>query len=380
MKNKRHDDDQKSVDPLGSKKGRMVWSLDLHQKFVDATIQIGFDTYVMVLHWRSVDGNSSDRSQAQQNSGLDECSLVEEKMLLAICSSISTDDSVELSIMKYRFYLSKLLKENEVKTSQGMKQQDFTRPGSFGFQTSTLYTGNNTLLIDMGTRICREADMKATASILSVDLKETSASNFLDRQRQVLVLKPFFPILSTTNHTTTQTRNEVLMEQFKQPPDQDPDLCALLDDDLSHTCSLLHSIFSKLISNILLMLLVWKPQSKNLRCHLLASKVGMKNQVVNLNCLNDWEPTQQKVFAVSDSSLGSLVGCAYTESIGLQDLLAELEETCYYDHLGFEWSNDWDSIQNPVVDQGLLTAQATPQGLATIVSNWKTREHFLWLM
>ena len=137
-------------------------------------------------------------------------------------------------MQKYRFYLSKLLKENEVKTSQGMKQQDFTRPGSFGFQTSTLYTGNNTLLIDMGTRICREADMKATASILSVDLKETSASNFLDRQRQVLVLKPFFPILSTTNHTTTQTRNEVLMEQFKQPPDQDPDLCALLDDDFSH--------------------------------------------------------------------------------------------------------------------------------------------------
>lgn len=44
MKNKRHDDDQKSVDPLGSKKGRMVWSLDLHQKFVDATIQIGFDS------------------------------------------------------------------------------------------------------------------------------------------------------------------------------------------------------------------------------------------------------------------------------------------------------------------------------------------------
>ena len=121
-----------------------------------------------------------------------------------------------------------------------------------------------------------------------------------------------------------------------------------------------------------------------------ASKVGMKNQVVNLNCLNDWEPSQQKVFAVGDSSLGSQVGCAYTENIGLQDidlfnyynseLLAELEETCYYDHLGFEWSNDWDSIQNPVVDQGLLTAQATPQGLATIVSNWKTREHFLWLM
>ncbi|KAL6319668.1 hypothetical protein AAG906_026719 [Vitis piasezkii] len=363
MKNERHDDDQKSVDPLGSKKGRMVWSLDLHQKFVDATIQIGFDTYVMVLHWRSLDGNSSDRSQAQENSGLDECSLVEEKMLLAICSSISTDDSVELSIMKHRFYLSKLLKENEVKTFLGMKQQDFTRPESFGFQTSTLYTGNNTLLIDMGTRICREADKKATASILSMDLKETSASNFLDRQRQVL------------SNTTTQTRNEVLMEQFKQPPDQDPDLCALLDDDFSHA---LQSASQHLLQ-------IQKPQMLSP-----ASKVGMKNQVVNLNCLNDWEPTQQKVFAVSDSSLGSQVGCTYTESIGLQDidlfnyynseLLAELEETCYYDHLGFKWSNDWDSIQNPVVDQGLFTAQARPQGLATIVSNWKTREHFLWLM
>ncbi|RVW59140.1 hypothetical protein CK203_105519 [Vitis vinifera] len=285
---------------------------------------------------------------------------------------------------KYRFYLSKLLKENEVKTSQGMKQQDFTRPGSFGFQTSTLYTGNNTLLIDMGTRICREADKKATASILSVDLKETSA---------------------------------ILMEQFKQPPDQDPDLCALLDDDFSHALQsasqhllqvdLQYSAYAVGLEtsvperdksgSVMITPLCSQSRSDNRwiadpKPQMLspASKVGMKNQVVNLNCLNDWEPSQQKVFAVGDSSLGSQVGCAYTENIGLQDidlfnyynseLLAELEETCYYDHLGFKWSNDWDSIQNPVVDQGLFTAQARPQGLATIVSNWKTREHFLWLM
>ncbi|KAJ9678017.1 hypothetical protein PVL29_022794 [Vitis rotundifolia] len=312
MKNKRHDD-QKSVDPLGSKKGRMVWSLDLHQKFVDATIQIGFD-------------------KARPKKILDLMNVPRE-----------------------------LLKENEVKTSQGMKQQDFTRPGSFGFQTSTLYTGNNTLLIDMSTRICREADKKATASILSMDLKETSASNFLDRQRQV------------QSNTTTQTRNEVLMEQFKQPPDQDPDLCALLDDDFSHA---LQSASQHLLqvdlqySAYAVGLETSVPERDESGCVMITplcsqSRIGMKNQVVNLNCLNDWEPTQQKVFAVGDSSLGSQ-----------SELLAELEETCYYDHLGIKWSNDWDSIQNPAVDQGLFTAQARPQGLATIVSNWKTREHF----
>lgn len=43
IENRRHDD-QESVDPSTSKKARVVWSVDLHQKFVDAVNQIGFDS------------------------------------------------------------------------------------------------------------------------------------------------------------------------------------------------------------------------------------------------------------------------------------------------------------------------------------------------
>ena len=73
----------------------------------------------------------------------------------------------------------------------------------------------------------------------------------------------------------------------------------------------------------------------------------MQNQMVNVNSLNDCEPAQQNLFAVGDSLLGSIVGCASTETIGVLDvglfyysdaeLLAEPEETYYCDDLGFEW-------------------------------------------
>ena len=35
--------------------------------------------YVMILHGRSLDDNSSDRSWSQENSGLDECSLADKR-------------------------------------------------------------------------------------------------------------------------------------------------------------------------------------------------------------------------------------------------------------------------------------------------------------
>ena len=43
VENGRHDD-QDLVDPSTSKKARVVRSVDLHQKFVDAVNQIGFDS------------------------------------------------------------------------------------------------------------------------------------------------------------------------------------------------------------------------------------------------------------------------------------------------------------------------------------------------
>ena len=213
-----------------------------------------------------------------------------------------------------------------------MMQQDFTRPaGSFGFQTSNLmhqkhaangnpkFTGNNMPLIDKGTRFCHEADKKATASILPVDLKETSASNFLDCQRanvssQTILSHPFNHQSSQSN-TTTQTWNEVLMEQqFKQPPNQDPELYVLLDDDFSHALlsapQHLLQVDLQCSANAVgpgtsvperdkpgsVMIIPLCSQSRSDHGQIVdpetsdaipSFKVGMKNQVVNLNCLND---------------------------------------------------------------------------------------------
>eukprot|EP00261_Vitis_vinifera_P040929 XP_019082172.1 PREDICTED: two-component response regulator ORR26-like isoform X2 [Vitis vinifera] len=301
MENRRHDD-QKSVEPSTSKKARVVWSIDLHQKFVDVVTQIGYD-------------------KARPKKILD---LMNVPWL--------TRENVASHLQKYRFYLSKLRKENKVKSSQGMMQQDFTRPaGSFGFQTSNLmhqkhaangnpkYTGNNMPLIDKGTRFCHEADKKATASILPVDLKETSASNFLDCQRanvssQTILSHPFNHQSSQSN-TTTQTWNEVLMEQqFKQPPNQDPELYVLLDDDFSHALlsapQHLLQVDLQCSANAVgpgtsvperdkpgsVMIIPLCSQSRSDHGQIVdpetsdaipSFKVGMKNQVVNLNCLND---------------------------------------------------------------------------------------------
>ncbi|KAL6319646.1 hypothetical protein AAG906_026675 [Vitis piasezkii] len=385
MENRRHDD-QELVDPSSSKKARVVWSIDLHQKFVDAVNQIGFDK------------------------------VGPKKILDLMNVPWLTRENVASHLQKYRLYLSRLQKENELKTSEGMKQQDFTCPaGSLGFQTSTLihpkdaancnlkYTGNDMLLIDMGTRICREADKKGTVSILPMDLKETSTSNFLDSQRanvssQTILSRPF-NYQSSQSNMTSQKWNEAPMEQFKQPPKQEPEPYALLEDDFSHA---LQSAPQHLVQVDLqcsaysvgpgtavperdkpgsVMITPMRSQSRSNHGQIVNPetsdaisnfKVGMKNQMVGLNCLNDCEPIQQKIFTVGDSSLGSQVGCAYTESIGLQDIdlldyynseLIDELETSYYADLGLNWDNDCDSVQNPFVDQGLFTARAEASGV-----------------
>ena len=45
-------DDKECLDPSSTKKARVVWSVDLHQKFVKAVNQIGFDSKFLfkVLH------------------------------------------------------------------------------------------------------------------------------------------------------------------------------------------------------------------------------------------------------------------------------------------------------------------------------------------
>lgn len=307
------------------------------------------------------------------------------------------------SVQKYRLYLSRLQNENELKYSKGMKHQDFpSRAASLDFQTSTLmhqkdaanrileHPGNNMALIDMGTRVGHEADKKATVSTLHMDLKETSTGNMLDCQvanvsSQNILSSPF-NYQSSQSDTTTQKWNELPMEQFKHLAKQEPEPYALPEDDFSHA---LQSASQNLIqadvqcsvnavglgtsvperdkpgqsgSNYSEIL---DPDTSDAVSHF---KVGMQNQMVELNCSNDWGPVQQNIFAVGGSSPGYEMGCSDTHSAGVEDIdynpqLIDESETYYYDYLGFNCDVDCYSVQNPLLEQGFFTAKAKASGV-----------------
>ncbi|CAL9158322.1 two-component response regulator ORR26-like isoform X2 [Musa acuminata AAA Group] len=101
--------DQELNDPSTVKKARVVWSVDLHQKFVNAVDQIGFDKVgpKKILDLMSVPG--------------------------------LTRENVASHLQKYRLYLSRLQKQNGG-TCGGNMQSDHinkTIKGKFGLKSST---------------------------------------------------------------------------------------------------------------------------------------------------------------------------------------------------------------------------------------------------
>ncbi|KAJ6355955.1 hypothetical protein OIU78_004139 [Salix suchowensis] len=103
--------DEKDIgDNSSSKKARVVWSVDLHQKFVKAVNQIGFDK------------------------------VGPKKILDLMNVPRLTRENVASHLQKYRLYLSRLQKENDFNNPVGMiKQSDSPSSdsnGNFGSQNS----------------------------------------------------------------------------------------------------------------------------------------------------------------------------------------------------------------------------------------------------
>ncbi|GMH01531.1 hypothetical protein Nepgr_003370 [Nepenthes gracilis] len=100
-------DDKDSGDSCSTKKPRVVWSVDLHQKFVQAVNQIGFEK------------------------------VGPKKILDLMNVPWLSRENVASHLQKYRLYLSRLQKENELKTTcGGISNLDYSS-GSFGLQNST---------------------------------------------------------------------------------------------------------------------------------------------------------------------------------------------------------------------------------------------------
>ncbi|XP_050375098.1 two-component response regulator ARR11 isoform X2 [Argentina anserina] len=102
-------DDKDFSDSSSTKKARVVWSVDLHQKFVKAVHQIGFD-------------------------------IGPKKILDLMNVPWLTRENVASHLQKYRLYLSRLQKESDLKSSfGGVKHSDHLSKdpqGIFGLQNS----------------------------------------------------------------------------------------------------------------------------------------------------------------------------------------------------------------------------------------------------
>ncbi|KAL5552694.1 hypothetical protein UlMin_040095 [Ulmus minor] len=152
---KRKDVDNKNEekdysDGSSTKKARVVWSVDLHQKFVKAVNHIGFDK------------------------------VGPKKILDLMNVPWLTRENVASHLQKYRLYLSRLQKDREndqTKPYGGMKHPDITPkdpPGSFGLHNSATLQNDvangsyrfssNNLIVSSIDPSSREDDLKSIVS------------------------------------------------------------------------------------------------------------------------------------------------------------------------------------------------------------------------
>ncbi|KAK7319081.1 hypothetical protein RJT34_03794 [Clitoria ternatea] len=141
-----------------TKKARVVWSVDLHQKFVKAVNQIGFDK------------------------------VGPKKILDLMNVPWLTRENVASHLQKYRLYLSRLQKENDQKSSSsGIKQLDSPSKdqGSFSFLNTANKQQNDvaidsysdgTLSLQMDTK-SHEGDLKGIVSEPTIENRRASTSN-----------------------------------------------------------------------------------------------------------------------------------------------------------------------------------------------------------
>ncbi|XP_068331849.1 two-component response regulator ARR11-like [Pyrus communis] len=160
-------DDKDFADFSSTKKARVVWSVDLHQKFVKAVHHIGFDK------------------------------VGPKKILDLMNVPWLTRENVASHLQKYRLYLSRLQKENELKSScGGMKHSDYSSKdaqGSFGLQNSISIqqsdvahgsfkvSGDNLVSQRVGTK-SHESDIEGIVSEPMAEPKKGLIGNVPDSQ------------------------------------------------------------------------------------------------------------------------------------------------------------------------------------------------------
>ncbi|KAK9119949.1 hypothetical protein Scep_018042 [Stephania cephalantha] len=218
--NENHEyDNQDNSDPSVAKKARVVWSVELHKKFLDALNQIGFDSKVGP-----------------------------KKILDLMNVPWLTRENVASHLQKYRLYLSRLQKQNEPKTSFcSTRQSEITSkdsPKSFDLHDSMMkqqnqtascsfrYSSKEVLIQDMAPEILEDNSMfsfspstkctKVLNSDISYPLKSTCGS-------RSGITNSFISPAIDGNFTPFQSQKqsrgeETSMLQFIRQPKEDQDM------------------------------------------------------------------------------------------------------------------------------------------------------------
>ncbi|KAK7399970.1 hypothetical protein VNO78_11168 [Psophocarpus tetragonolobus] len=386
-------DDKEFGDHSPTKKARVVWSVDLHQKFVKAVNQIGFDK------------------------------VGPKKILDLMNVPWLTRENVASHLQKYRLYLSRLQKENDQKSSScGTKHSDSPSkdPGSFSFLNTTNKQQNDvtidifgysdgTLLLQMDAP-SHAGDMKEIVSEPTTEKRRASTNDIPDpkiqKSSKMSLNQPFASVESSetnqavfdctipTQYSWSEFPKGPLKEEqktlvqlegsFSQFPlhgkkhhiqvDQSQSIGSINSNpsvteeevDASLETKPLYAYQSDYVSPVSSIgsaVDTFPNQSKSLMVNdqssepIFTSNLGLKTQGFNLDCISDLDFYQRNLLlgggAASapleeDLNFFLLHGECYNMNFGLQNI--DMSE--YYDpRLHFYDSADYSSV-----DQGLFIA------------------------
>ncbi|OAY80450.1 Two-component response regulator ORR26 [Ananas comosus] len=220
--------DQEINDPATVKKARVVWSVDLHQKFVNAVNQIGFDKVgpKKILDLMNVPG--------------------------------LTRENVASHLQKYRLYLSRLQKQNEGRSVGGsVNVQSESNPkcpeGNSELRGPSQLHHNNPARVYEGTSpknqpqgTIPDTHFKDFSSVIPLevfdekkalrnDVPDSRKTNNTSQMESVLSFKKVPPNVGSKSSVPAMPKfqpwNEgVPVVQFMQYPKHDRERCSLLED------------------------------------------------------------------------------------------------------------------------------------------------------
>ncbi|XVE92251.1 hypothetical protein REPUB_Repub01dG0080700 [Reevesia pubescens] len=394
-------DDKDLGDPSSTKKARVVWTVDLHQKFVKAVNHIGFDK------------------------------VGPKKILDLMNVPWLTRENVASHLQKYRLYLSRLQKESDIKNLfMGMKHSDpFSKDStaSFGLHNSMnlieddvsngtySFSVNNSFVQNVDLK-GHERDRKGITSVpvaepkgaLSIDIpdshKTKSSQISFDHSLRSVDSGANFASLNSTNPVQypwskipeiqfkqecepLQLENgfsQLPLPEYLQPASSSSSGPSITEKEASSSRIEVKPLYDAYRSNHVKHLSpteaadLFPVQSKS---HMLNNQVSepvsaatssMKNQDVSLNCLADFEFAQRNLNAgigvpfatlTDDLQVRWLQGDCYAMNFGLQDFEcneyndpALINEIPFhlYDAPRFDHEHLFDPTEYSAIDQGLF--------------------------